>query len=158
MTGRWRSALAIWALTLSVLQMIVLASYLSGLALMLPSWTSSVALVVGCRDIPSARPRTVCLGHLICGAAGVAAFLIAGPLAHPWAMGLAAPAVACGVALMWLLRCYHPPAAANAAIPFFTAATMTTYASTVVLGAALLFAAAKVFDRIDPPPGAQPLP
>ncbi|MFM9936633.1 MAG: HPP family protein [Novosphingobium sp.] len=152
MSAKWRSALAIWILTLCLLQGVVLASYLTGLALMLPSWASSVAILVGSRDIPSARPRAACLGHLICGAVGVAAFLLAGPLAHPWAMGLAAPSVAVAVPLMWLLRCYHPPAAANAAIPFFTAATMPTYAAAVALGAVLLGAVALALDRFNLPP------
>jgi CBS-domain-containing membrane protein len=149
---RWRTALAIWALTLALLQGIVIASWLAGLALMLPSWASSIAILIGCRDIPSARARAACYGHLICGAVGITAFLIAGPYAHPWAMGLAAPSVAIAVPLMWWLRCYHPPAASNAAIPFFTAATMTTYSLAVVLGAVLLFAAATTLDRFSPPP------
>ena len=126
--GRGRAAIGIGLLTLVLLQGIVLASYLAGLALMLPSWASSVAILVGCRDIPSARPRAACFGHLVCGAVGVAA-----------------------VPLMWWLRCYHPPAAANAAIPLFTAATMPVYAAGVVLGAVLLFAAASVLDRFSPP-------
>jgi hypothetical protein len=67
------AALGIALLTLVLLQGIVLVSYLAGLALMLPSWASSVAILVGCRDIPSARPRSACLGHLVCGAVGVAA-------------------------------------------------------------------------------------
>jgi CBS-domain-containing membrane protein len=148
---RWRTAFAIWALTLMLLQGIVLASTLAGLALMLPSWASSVAILVGCRDIPSARPSAACFGHLVCGAVGVGAFWLAGPLAHPWAMGLAAPSVAVAVPLMWWLRCYHPPAAANAAIPFFTAATMPVYGAAVLLGAGLLFAAASALDRFNPP-------
>jgi len=148
----WGPAIGLFALTLVLLQGIVLASYLAGLALMLPSWTSSVAILVGCRDIPSARPRAACLGHLVCGTVGVAAFFIAGPAAHPLAMWLAAPSVAVAVPVMWVLRCYHPPAAANAAIPFFTAATMTTYSVAVVLGAVLLFAAAHLLDRFAPPP------
>lgn len=149
--GRGRAAIGIGLLTLVLLQGIVLASYLAGLALMLPSWASSVAILVGCRDIPSARPRAACFGHLVCGAVGVAVVWLAGPLAHPWAPGLAAPAVAVAVPLMWWLRCYHPPAAANAAIPLFTAATMPVYAAAVVLGAVLLFAAASVLDRFNPP-------
>lgn len=64
---------AIFALTLLILQGLVFASWISGLALMLPSWASSTALI-------------------------------------------------------WVLRCYHPPAAANAAIPPFTAAPMPVYA------------------------------
>ena len=154
--GRGVAAIGIGLLTLVLLHGIVLASYLAGLALMLPSWASSVAILVGCRDIPSARPRAACFGHLVCGAVGMAAVwlagvLLAGPLAHPWALGLAAPAVAVAVPLMWWLRCYHPPAAANAAIPLFTAATMPVYAAAVVLGAVLLFAAASVLDRFSPP-------
>ena len=147
--GRGMAALGIALLTLVLLQGIVLVSYLAGLALMLPSWASSVAILVGCRDIPSARPRSACLGHLVCGAVGVAVVWLAGPFAQPWAMGLAAPAVAVAVPLMWAMRCYHPPAAANAAIPLFTAATMPVYAMAVVLGAVLLFAAASVLDRLD---------
>lgn len=149
--GRWRMALALWALTLVLLQTVMLASYLAGLALMLPSWASSVALLVGCRDIASARPRAACFGHLVCGAVGVAAFILAGSYAHPWALWLAAPAVAIAVPVMWRLACYHPPAAANAAIPFFTAATMPIFAAAVLLGAMLLFAAATILDRLGPP-------
>ena len=149
--SRMKSALGIWVLTLVLLQGIVLASWLAGLALMLPSWASSVAILVGCRDIPSARPRAACFGHVVCGAVGIAAFWLAGPHAHPWAMVLAAPAVAIAVPVMWWLRCYHPPAAANAAIPFFTAATMQVYAAAIVLGAVLLFAAASLLDRFNPP-------
>lgn len=149
--SRWRAALGIGLLTLVLLQGIVLASYLAGLALMLPSWASSVAILVGCRDIPSARPRAACFGHLVCGAVGVVAVMLVGPFAQAWALWLAAPAVAVAVPLMWALRCYHPPAAANAAIPFFTAATIPVYAAAVVLGAALLFAAASVLDWRDRP-------
>ena len=148
----WGRAAGLFALTLVLLQGIVLASYLAGLALMLPSWASSVAILVGCRDIASARPRAACLGHLVCGLVGVAAFFLAGPAAHPLAMWLAAPSVAVAVPVMWALRCFHPPAAANAAIPFFTAATMATYSVAVVLGAVLLFAAASLLDRLAPQP------
>jgi CBS-domain-containing membrane protein len=141
--------LAIFALTLLILQALIFASWIAGLALMLPSWASSTALIVGCRDVPAARPRAASFGHMICGATGIAAFYLAGPAAHPWALWLAAPAVAVGVTLMWALRCYHPPAAANAAIPLFTAATMPVYACTVILGAGLLLLAAHALDRAD---------
>ncbi len=141
--------LAIFALTLLILQALIFASWIAGLALMLPSWASSTALIVGCRDVPAARPRAASFGHVICGATGIAAFYLAGPAAHPWALWLAAPAVAVGVTLMWALRCYHPPAAANAAIPLFTAATMPVYAGTVILGASLLLLAAHALDRAD---------
>lgn len=149
MTLRTNTALAVFALTLLILQALVLASWIAGLALMLPTWASSTALIVGCRDTPAARPHAASLGHLICGATGIAVYLLAGSAAHPWALWLAAPAVASGVTLMWALRCYHPPAAANAAIPLFTAATMPVYAGTVILGAALLYGAAWAFDRTD---------
>lgn len=145
----------LFALTLLILQGLVLASWIAGLALMLPSWASSTALIVGCRDVPAARPFAASAGHLVCGATGVAAFLLAGPAAHPWALWLAPPAVAAGATLMWALRCYHPPAAANAAIPFFTAATMPVYAGAVALGAALLWLAAHAFDRADGMAGGQ---
>lgn len=141
--------LAIFALTLLILQALIFASWIAGLALMLPSWASSTALIVGCRDVPAARPRAASFGHVICGATGIAAFYLAGPAAHPWALWLAAPAVAVGVTLMWALRCYHPPAATNAAIPLFTAATMPVYAGTVILGASLLLLAAHALDRAD---------
>lgn len=149
MTPRTNTALAIFALTLLILQALVLASWIAGLALMLPSWTSSTALIVGCRDVPAARPHAASLGHLVCGAVGIAVFFLAGSAAHPWALWLAAPAVAIGVTLMWMLRCYHPPAAANAAIPLFTAATMPVYAGAVALGAVLLYGAAQALDRAD---------
>jgi CBS-domain-containing membrane protein len=149
MTPRAGTVLGIFALTLLILQALVLASWIAGFALMLPSWASSTALIVGCRDVPAARPQAASLGHLVCGATGVAVFVLAGPAAQPWALWLAAPAVAVGVTLMWLLRCYHPPAAANAAIPLFTAATMPVYAGAVGLGAALLLIAALALDRAD---------
>jgi len=150
MQMEWGRAAGIFALTLLLLQALVLASWLAGFALMLPSWASSTALVLGCREVPAARPRAASLSHVVCGATGVAAFLLAGPAAHPLALWLAAPAVAVGVALMWALRCYHPPAAANAAIPFFTPATMPVYLGAVLLGAALLLLAALALDRADP--------
>lgn len=149
MTSRTNAALVLFALTLLILQGLVFASWIAGLALMLPSWASSTALIVGCRDSPAARPHAASLGHAICGATGIAVFFMAGSFAHPWALWLAAPAVAVGVTLMWTLRCYHPPAAANAAIPLFTAATMPVYAATVALGAALLYGAARALDRSD---------
>lgn len=149
MTLRTNTALAIFALSLLILQALVLASWITGLAMMLPSWASSTALIVGSRDTPAAHPHAANLGHLICGVNGIAVFLLAGSSAHPWALWLAAPAIAVGVTLMWALRCYHPPAAANSAIPLFTAATMPVYAGTVILGAALLFGAAWAFDRTD---------
>ena len=49
--------MGVFALTLLILQALVLASWIAGLALMLPSWASSTALIVGCRDVPAARPR-----------------------------------------------------------------------------------------------------
>jgi CBS-domain-containing membrane protein len=157
MRREWGRAAGIFALTLLLLQALVLASWLAGLALMLPSWASSTALILGCRDVPAARPRAASLSHLVCGATGVAAFLLAGPAAHPLALWLAAPAVAVGAALMWALRCYHPPAAANAAIPFFTPASMMVYAGAVTLGAVLLLLATLALDRADPQPApAQP--
>lgn len=145
----WRRAAGLFALTLLILQALVFASWICGLALMLPSWASSTALIVGCRDVPAARPRAAALSHAICGATGIAAFHLAGAAAHPWALWLATPAVAIGVTLMWALRCYHPPAAANAAIPLFTAATMPVYAGAVTLGAVLLLIAAHALDRAD---------
>lgn len=54
-----------------------------------------------------------------------------------------------GLTLMWALRCYHPPAAANAAIALFIAATMPVYAGAVALGAGLLFVAGQALDRAD---------
>ncbi|MEI6644213.1 MAG: HPP family protein [Novosphingobium sp.] len=152
MRREWGRAAGIFALTLLMLQALVLASWLAGFALMLPSWASSTALILGCREVPAARPRAASLSHVVCGATGVAAFLLAGPAAHPAGLWLAAPAVAVGVTLMWVLRCYHPPAAANAAIPFFTTATMPVYAGAVALGAALLLLAAFALDRADPQP------
>ncbi len=149
MTPRAGTMLGIFALTLLMLQALVLASWLAGFALMLPSWASSTALIVGSRDMPAARPRAASLSHVVCGAIGVAVFILAGPAAHPWALWLATPAVAVGVTLMWALRCYHPPAAANAAIPLFTTATMPVYAGAVALGAVLLLLAAHAMDRAD---------
>lgn len=149
MNTRAHSVLGIFALTLVILQALILASWSAGFALMLPSWASSTALIVGCRDAPAARPRAASLGHILCGATGVAVFYLAGPTAHPWALWLAAPAVAVGVALMWALRCYHPPAAANSAIPLFTAAAMPAYAGAVALGAVLLLLAAHALDRAE---------
>lgn len=149
MTARVHTSLAIFALTLLILQALVLASWSAGFALMLPSWASSTALIVGCRDVPAARPSAASLGHVICGATGIAVVILAGPAAHTWALWLATPAVALGVTLMWILRCYHPPAAANAALPLFTAATMPVYAGAVMLGAALLLLAAHALDRAD---------
>lgn len=104
--------------------------------------------------IISRRPHAACLGHLVCGGVGIAAFVIAafviaGPLAYHWAMGLAAPAVAVAVLLNWRPGCYHPPAAATAATPFLTAATMPVYAAAVVLGGALLFVAASALGRFN---------
>lgn len=153
MTGggipRAGTMLGIFALTLLMLQAMVLASWIAGFALLLPSWTSSTALIVGCRDVPAARPRAASMGHVVCAAVGVTAYILAGSAAHPWALWLATPAVAVAVTLMWALRCYHPPAAANAAIPFFTATTMPVYAGAVTLGAALLLLAAHAMDRAD---------
>lgn len=149
MTLRTNTVLAIFALTLLILQALIFASWIAGLALMLPSWASSTALIVGCRDAPAARPSAASLGHLTCGAVGIAVFLLAGPAAHPWALWLAAPAVALGVAMMWVLRCYHPPAAANAALPLFAAAAIPVYAAAVALGAVLLYGAARALDRAD---------
>jgi CBS-domain-containing membrane protein len=149
MRGGWSRLVGVFALTLLILQALVLASWIAGLALMLPSWASSTALIVGCRDVPAARPRAASLSHLVCGATGVAVFILAGSAAHPWALWLATPAVAVGVGLMWAMRCYHPPAAANAAIPLFTATTMPVYAAAVTLGAALLMLAAHALDRAD---------
>lgn len=149
MNARAHSIVGIFALTLVILQGLVLASWSVGFALMLPSWASSTALIVGCRDVPAARPRAASLGHILCGATGVAVFYLAGSAAHPWALWLAAPAVAVGAALMWVTRCYHPPAAANAAIPLFTAAAMPVYAGAVALGAVLLLLAAHALDRAD---------
>lgn len=148
--NRWSRMAGLFALTVLILQGLVLASWLVGLALMLPSWASSTALIVGSRDAAAARPRAASFGHLICGATGIAVFYLAGSAAHPWALWLATPAVAVGVTLMWALRCYHPPAAANAAIPLFTAATMPVYAGAVTLGALLLYCAAWAMDRADP--------
>lgn len=149
MNARALGVLGIFALTLVILQALVLASWSAGFALMLPSWASSTALIVGCRDVPAARPRAASMGHILCGATGVAVFYLAGSAAHPWALWLAAPAVAAGVTLMWIMRCYHPPAAANAAIPLFTAAAMPVYAGAVALGAVLLLLAAHALDRAD---------
>lgn len=154
MTLRTQTALGIFALTLLLLQAMVFASWIAGFALMLPSWASSTALIVGCRDVPAARPRAASLGHVVCGATGIAVFILAGSAAHPWALWLAAPAVATGVTLMWVVRCYHPPAAANAAIPLFTAASMPVYAGAVALGAALLLLAALALDQADGAPAA----
>lgn len=147
--GGWSRAAGLFALTLLILQALVLASWAAGFALMLPSWASSTAMIVGCRDAPAARPRAASMGHVVCGATGVAVFILAGSAAHPWVLWLATPAVAVGVTLMWAMRCYHPPAAANAAIPLFTAATMPVYAGAVTLGAALLLLAAHAMDRAD---------
>jgi CBS-domain-containing membrane protein len=151
-SSKWNRAAGLFVLTLLLLEAMVTASWISGLALMLPSWASSAALILGCRDTPAARPRAASLGHLVCGTTGVAAFVLAGTAAHPLALWLAPPAVAAGATLMLALRCYHPPAAANAAIPFFTAVTMPVYGAAFVLGAALLLLAALALDRADPPP------
>lgn len=119
-----------------------------GIPLMLTSWASSAALIAALRTSPAARPAQVGLGHLISGAVGYAMLMllpyvgIEGALLAPLGAGIA-------VAAMIALGHFHPPAAANAAIPLFTAVAADQFSLACAAGAVALAALAATLDRID---------
>ncbi len=119
-----------------------------GIPLMLTSWASSAALIAALRTSPAARPVTVGLGHLISGAVGYLALMLV-PLLGIDAYMLAPLGAGIAVMAMLAARQFHPPAAANAAIPLFTAVAANEFALACAAGAVALGAMAATLDRID---------
>jgi CBS-domain-containing membrane protein len=119
-----------------------------GIPLMLTSWASSAALIAALRTSPAARPAAVGLGHLMSGAVGYAMLMLVQHLGIE--ASLLAP-LSAGAAVMAMMgaRHFHPPAAANAAIPLFTAVAPAQFALACAAGAVALAALAATLDRID---------
>lgn len=121
---------------LIVLELLVALAHIVGSPLIMTSWASSAALILGPRDAPAARPIAVLMGHLVSSLVATA-FLLAGP--SIWWIG---PAVALSFALMAGLGVLHPPAAANAAILMITPTAPTWFLGATFVGASALAAMA----------------
>ncbi len=140
------------AVTTLVLAGAMALAHLFGIPLMLTSWASSAALIAGFRTSPAARPAPAAIGHVVSGAIGAilisfsTQFSIDAMLLAPVGAGLA-------VMAMMLARNFHPPAAANAAIPLVSDVVTQDFALAIICGALGLAAMAALCDRID---GAKP--
>jgi CBS-domain-containing membrane protein len=126
----------------------MVAAHLFGIPLMLTSWASSAALIAGFRNSPAARPLPVAAGHLVSGAIGSGAAMLVPHLAGH-AFWIAPLAAAFAAMAMMAIRLYHPPAAANAVIPLFTAVTLPHFGAALVIGALALAAVAWLLDSRD---------
>ena len=121
---------------------------LLGIPLMLTSWASSAALIAALRTSPAARPAAVGLGHLISGAVGYAMLIL---MQHLGIDAYLFAPLSAGIAVMAMMGAghFHPPAAANAAIPLFIAVAPSPLALACAAGAVALAAMAATLDRID---------
>ena len=113
--------------------MVQLAVWLVGSMVLVASWASSAALISVLGSTPGARPRAVFGGHIVSALVGIGAVLASGEAA--W---MVAASVGIAIGLMVLLDVFHPPAAANAAIPFLGLASLPDYFVSVLLGGVLL--------------------
>lgn len=135
MPGRDKIKVAATAggLGLTAVAVVQLGAWLAGSMALVTSWASSAALISVLFSSPAARPKPVFLGHVLSALVGVGAVLAAGDAA--W---MAAVSVGIAIAVMVLVDAFHPPAAANAAIPFVQMPSIDGYLLSVVLGAVLL--------------------
>ena len=112
----------------------------SGLALLIPSFGASCALVFGVPDSPFARPTSVIGGHLVSSAMGLMALWLfgAGPIAMAVGVGLA-------IAAMMLTRVMHPPAGGDPLIVILAGATPVFLLSPILAGTLLIVLAGAAF-------------
>lgn len=110
-----------------------IAVSLVGSMALVASWASSAALIAVLGSTPGARPKAVFGGHVIAALVGIGAALVSAEAA--W---MVAASVGIVIMLMVLLDIFHPPAAANAAIPFLGVPSLPDYFVSVLIGGALL--------------------
>ncbi|WP_454885373.1 HPP family protein [Sphingomonas oryzagri] len=115
---------------------------LLGYPVFFASWASSATLLLTSPQAPTARPHRVGLSHLVTALIGLACHSVM-PNTF-WAIGLA---VGLSIGLCMLADIIHPPAAANAAFAFVTAASPIVFLMVALLGALGLAAFALASDR-----------
>lgn len=108
-------------------------------ALIITSFASSCATVLGTPTSRASMPGTIVFGHGISALIGLAAssFLPATPLAYGVAAGIS-------MAVMMLDGRLHPPAAANAVLAFHAIVSPADFILAVLTGAATIAAFARL--------------
>ena len=120
-----------------------LAYEAGALALLIPSFGATCALLFAAPGSPLAQPSAVIGGHAVSTAA---ALLLRAALPDVWwAMALA---VAVAIALMMALRVLHPPGAANPLVVFALDPGFGFLVTPVLVGAVGLVAVATLFHRL----------
>lgn len=112
-------------------------------ALMIPSFGASCALLFAAPGSPLAQPSAVIGGHVVSTAA---ALLLRAAVPDVW--WAAALAVAVAIALMMALRVLHPPGAANPLVVFALDPGFGFLVAPVLVGAAALVAMATLYHRL----------
>ena len=109
-------------------------------ALLVPSFGASCALVFGVPASPFARPSSVIGGHLVSSAVGLVALAL---------LGHGVAAMACGVggaiAAMMATRTMHPPAGGDPLIIIATNAAPTFLLAPILLGTAAISLAGFIY-------------
>jgi len=110
------------------------------IALLVPSFGASCALVFGVPGSPFARPASVIGGHLVSSAVGLIAMTLLG---H----GIAAMAIGVGgaIAAMMVTRTMHPPAGGDPLIIIATSAAPTFLVAPMLLGTVAISLAGLIY-------------
>ena len=105
----------------------------SGLALLVPSFGASCALVFAVPESPFSRPRNLIGGHLLSSAVGFVALAILGqgPVAMAAGVGIA-------IIVMMLTKTMHPPAGGDPLIIILLAPPLMFLAMPIVVGTVLI--------------------
>lgn len=136
----WRGALVAGAgaaLAISFLGLLVNATHL---ALLIPPFGASCALLFAAPASPLAQPKNVVGGHLLAAIAGLLMVSLFGP-------GVAAMAAGVGLAIaaMVLTDTLHPPAGANPIVVALASPGWIFLLTPILLGTLLLIAAASAW-------------
>lgn len=113
------------------------------IALLIPSFGASCALLFAAPGSPLAQPSAVIGGHVVSTAT---ALLLRAALPDAW--WAAAMAVAVAIALMMALRVLHPPGAANPLVVFALDPGFGFLVAPVLVGAVALVAMATLYHRL----------
>ncbi|MEO7786480.1 MAG: HPP family protein [Sphingomicrobium sp.] len=112
------------------------------LALLVPSFGASCALVFGVPGSPFARPLSVIGGHLVASAMGLIVLAVLGHGAAAMAVG-----VGLGIAAMLATRTMHPPAGGDPLIVIAVGATPWFLLTPILAGTVVIVALGYAYRR-----------
>jgi len=115
----------------------------TSLAMLVPSFGASCALVFAHPESPFAQPRNVIGGHLVSSAFGLLALAVlgTGPIAMAAGVGLA-------IAGMMATRTMHPPAGGDPLIVILTAAPIGFLAQPILFGTCVIVLIGAAYHRL----------